>query len=70
MYLAHTFYKNNTYYLMESNPLCSSALGPTNKSPSKAPAITLTCFGRPILEKYQYITVKYRNHTIYIKTII
>ena len=36
-------------YLMFSSPLCSSALGPMNTSPSKPPAITRTCFGRPIL---------------------
>lgn len=34
---------------MLSSPRCSSAFGPTNRSPSRAPAITRTCFGRPIL---------------------
>ena len=28
-------------YLILSSPLCSCALGPTNRSPSSAPAITL-----------------------------
>jgi len=28
----------------------TSAFGPTKYSPSRAPAITLTCFGRPTLQ--------------------
>ncbi len=36
-------------YLMFSNPLCSAALGPMNTSPSRPPAMTRTCLGRPML---------------------
>lgn len=34
---------------MLSRPRYSSAFGPTKRSPSNAPAITRTCFGRPML---------------------
>ena len=37
-------------YLILRRPLCSSAFGPTKISPSRAPAITRTCFGLPTLK--------------------
>ena len=46
-----TFQFTSIGYLIDSRPRCSSPLGPMKMSPSRAPAITRTCFGLPTLQR-------------------
>lgn len=43
-------------YLIFSNPLNSCAFLPMKTSPSKAPAMTLMCFGRPTLKHHMVVS--------------